>query len=64
MKCEDAVRLMSAEMDRELCRGERFSLRLHQIVCLGCRRYRQHLSFLREACRRQASGNESAPPDR
>lgn len=63
MTCKQAVRLMSEEMDRDLATGERFSLHLHILICLGCHRYRRQMSFLRQACRQQvAPDGDAAPP--
>lgn len=66
MSCKEATRLMSDEMDRDLPAGERFSLRLHTLICVGCRNYRQQLSFLRLACRQEAppadEAQTSSPP--
>ncbi|MBL8394082.1 MAG: zf-HC2 domain-containing protein [Candidatus Accumulibacter sp.] len=62
MTCKQAVRLMSEEMDRDLATGERFSLRLHTLICLGCHRYRQQMSFLRQACRQQVAPGDTVPP--
>ena len=53
MHCKEAVRLMSDEMDRALTGGERFSLRLHILLCTGCRHYRRQMSFLRQACQQE-----------
>ncbi|MBK7956214.1 MAG: zf-HC2 domain-containing protein [Candidatus Accumulibacter sp.] len=62
MNCKQAVRLMSDEMDRDLPGGERFALRLHTLICTGCRNYRQQLSFLRQACQQQVAANDATPP--
>src|SRR5664279_3483065 len=45
--CKDATRLQSQAMDRKLSLFERFGLRLHLVLCKGCRRYGNQLSFLR-----------------
>jgi hypothetical protein len=62
MTCREAVRLMSEEMDRELAGGQRFALRLHTLICLGCHRYRQQMSFLRQACRREVPADDPTRP--
>ncbi len=62
MSCREAVRLMSEAMDRDLGGGERFSLRLHKLTCVGCRNYRRQLSFLRQACQQQVSADDTTPP--
>ena len=58
MHCKEAVRLMSDEMDRALTGGERFSLRLHILLCTGCRHYRRQMSFLRQACQQEDFADE------
>ncbi|HNC52855.1 MAG TPA: zf-HC2 domain-containing protein [Accumulibacter sp.] len=62
MNCRQAVRLMSEAMDRPLKGGERFALRFHWLICVGCRNYRRQLSFLREACGQEVTTDEPAPP--
>ncbi|MEI6085289.1 MAG: zf-HC2 domain-containing protein [Verrucomicrobiota bacterium] len=46
--CRDATRLASAALDRPLSARERFSLRLHLLVCGICRRYQKQINFLHE----------------
>lgn len=62
MNCRQAVRLMSEAMDRPLKGGERFALRFHWLICVGCRNYRRQLSFLRRACEQQETTDEPTPP--
>ena len=59
MNCREAIRLMSQEMDHKLAGSERLSLRLHVLICLGCRRYRQQMAFLRQACRRDPPADDA-----
>jgi hypothetical protein len=49
-------------MDRELAGGERFALRLHTLLCVGCHNYRQQLTFLRQACQQQVAADDATPP--
>jgi hypothetical protein len=56
LSCKEASQLMSAAMDRRLSLGERLALRLHLLICLGCRRFQSQMDFLREACRRFGGG--------
>ena len=48
LTCKKATRLMSASLDRPLARGERISLRLHLLLCRGCRAFRAQIGLLRE----------------
>jgi hypothetical protein len=47
LSCEEASRLTSDALDRELSRSERWALRLHRLVCSGCRRFKQQLDLIR-----------------
>lgn len=62
MTCRQATRLASEEMDRALAGSERFALKLHTLLCVGCRHYRQQLSFIRQACRHESAGDEQDSP--
>ena len=64
MNCKRAARLMSDELDRDLSGGERFGIRLHLLLCAGCRPYRRQMAFLRQACGRLVPGRDGAgrPP--
>lgn len=50
MNCRQPVRLLSDQTDRDLAGDKRLPLRLHPLICVGCRNYRRQLSFLRQAC--------------
>lgn len=52
LTCKQAAELLSQEMDRPLGHMERFSLRLHLMICSACTNYRRQLAVLRSACRR------------
>jgi hypothetical protein len=47
LSCEEASHLASDALDRELSRSERWALRLHLLVCRGCRRFKQQLDLMR-----------------
>jgi hypothetical protein len=51
LSCKEASLLMSQGLDRRLSRWERVSLRLHLVICKGCRRFDGQMIFLRAACR-------------
>lgn len=48
MNCREATRLMSESMDRKLSAPEQLSLRLHIVICSGCRNFRGHMSAMRQ----------------
>ena len=50
--CKDVSELLSQGQDRPLSWGERIRLRLHLLLCDGCRNFSSQLEFLRTALRR------------
>jgi hypothetical protein len=69
--CRDIAALISAAMDADLPRAQRWAVRIHLVYCRACRAYRRHLRLLREVLRlaadRAASGElepSAQSPDR
>jgi hypothetical protein len=58
LSCKDTTRLMSEAMDRELSLRERFTLRMHLIMCSGCNSFKKQMGFLKKVGNMQASGGE------
>jgi hypothetical protein len=54
ISCKESTRLVSQGLDRELAFGERVALRVHLVICLGCRRAGRQMQFLRRAVRELA----------
>ena len=54
------VPLMSQSLERSLSLSERWSLRLHLVVCVWCVRYLAQIRFLRQLVRLH---DESAPEE-
>lgn len=54
ISCRETSRLVSQGLDRELAFGERVALRVHLVICLGCRRTQRQFAFLRKAVRELA----------
>ncbi len=50
LNCKQATKLMSEALDRPLDLSDRAALRLHALICKGCRNYRRQLRLLRQAC--------------
>lgn len=50
--CKDICALLSESMDRPLGWRERFSIKLHFMLCRNCTRFLQHLQFLRKTASR------------
>lgn len=61
VSCRESTRLVSQGLDRELAFGERLALRVHFAYCLGCRRARRQMTFLRRAVRELAEIDLTTP---
>lgn len=55
LKCKEVTHLLSEAQDRELSVSEKLPLKMHLLMCQGCRNFKQQMSFLREACRSYTS---------
>jgi len=55
--CREVTQLVSQGLDRELAARERLAVRMHFVICTGCRRVEAQMSFLRRAVR--ALGDEA-----
>jgi len=62
LNCYEVTRLLSAAQDRPLSLKEQLSLRLHLLVCGGCRHFEQHMKVLRLTARGFARGRGERPP--
>ncbi len=60
LRCEEADRLMSDSLDRQLSWSERMALRGHVAVCRGCRRARRQLLILQQAMRKSLDVADAA----
>jgi hypothetical protein len=49
LSCREASRLISESLDRQLSRRERWSLRMHTLLCTACQRFTQQTKLIREA---------------
>ena len=49
MNCKQATQLMSESQDRSLSLWQRMALRIHLLICNGCRAYNKHLGFISKA---------------
>ncbi len=63
LNCKQATHLMSEAQDRALPLGERLPLRLHLLMCTGCRNYGKQLDFLRAVTDELKTGKAPAPKD-
>jgi hypothetical protein len=60
LPCREVSRLVSQGLDRALGLGERVALRLHFVICEGCRNFNRQMRFLRRAMRRLPESADGA----
>ncbi len=58
LSCKEATRLTSQAMERSLTLTERLSLKMHQMICVGCRRTEKQFRFLRDAAQAWRAGRD------
>jgi hypothetical protein len=49
IRCDAASLLLSDELDRPLTRCEKLAIRLHEISCRNCHRFRKQLALIQAA---------------
>lgn len=54
--CREITRLLSEAQERELTLNERASLRLHTMICSGCRNFGRQVDILRDISRAYSRG--------
>jgi len=50
--CKELTELVSQGEDRPLRWSERLRVRLHLLICEGCRQFTRHIAFMRGAMQR------------
>lgn len=60
LSCKETTRLLSQGHDRELAFGERVALRVHLVICNGCRNVNAQFKFMRLAVKELARDGDSA----
>lgn len=61
LNCREATRLMSEAQEHPLKLGENLSLKMHVMMCSGCRNFGKQMHALRRITRAYAEGaDESA----
>ncbi len=60
LNCQQATRLMSAAMEHPLKTRDALALKLHLLMCGGCRQFDQQLHWLRGVARSYAQGGDQA----
>jgi hypothetical protein len=51
MDCREATELMSRAREEKLTLGQRIGLRLHTLICAGCRRTGEHFELIGQLVR-------------
>jgi hypothetical protein len=60
LNCQAATRLLSESQERKLTLKETMALKLHTLMCKGCRNFGKHLQVLRTLARSYAKGEGAA----
>ncbi len=64
LNCREVTRLLSAAQDRSLTLKERMSLRLHLMMCSGCRNFSDQIGSIRKISRGYAKRKYHDPNDK
>ena len=62
MNCRQATRLLSDAQERELSLMDRAALKIHVLMCSGCRNFSHQMGTLRNMIRTYAKGAKDASP--
>ena len=60
LNCREATRLMSEAQEHPLKLGEKLSLKMHVMMCSGCRNFGDQMHVLRRIVRAYAEGADEA----
>jgi len=58
LNCRQASRLISEAQERPLSLAEKISLKLHVLMCAGCKNFSLQVPFLSKAMRAYAHGKD------
>lgn len=59
LSCHQATRLLSDSQERSLRLSERMTMRMHLLMCDGCRNFERQMGVIRLAMRKMASDDDS-----
>lgn len=62
MNCQQATQLISESQERALFLSEKVSLKMHVMMCSGCKNFNLQMPFLRQAMKAYANGLNEATP--
>lgn len=57
LNCRATTQLLSESLDRELSLSDRINLKIHTMMCFGCRNFGHQMHVLRGASEQYAQGN-------
>ena len=60
MSCQQATRLISESQDRTLSLSEKMTLKMHVLMCAGCKNFSLQIPFLSQAMKAYAKGVDEA----
>lgn len=63
MNCQKATQLLSDAQERKLSLKDRTVLKMHVMMCSGCRNFSQQMGDLRDITRAYAKGTEAETED-
>ncbi|PIQ11022.1 MAG: hypothetical protein CO125_11700 [Hydrogenophilales bacterium CG_4_9_14_3_um_filter_59_35] len=58
LNCQEATRLLSESQERTLAWQERLSLKMHLMMCSGCRNFGKQMHTLRQVAHAYAKGED------
>jgi hypothetical protein len=56
LNCQEATRLISESQERHLSLQEKLTLKMHLMMCTGCKNFSLQVPFLSKAMRAYAKG--------
>ncbi|MDI1245849.1 MAG: zf-HC2 domain-containing protein [Rhodoferax sp.] len=63
MNCENITRLISESQDRTLSLTEKINLKMHVVMCAGCKNFSLQVPFLSQAMKAYAKGYDEVQDD-
>ena len=63
MNCQQATRLISESQERALSLSEKVSLKVHLMVCSGCKNFSLQVPFLSQAMKAYTKGFDEKPQE-
>ncbi|NDP38498.1 MAG: zf-HC2 domain-containing protein [Rhodoferax sp.] len=58
MSCMQATRLISEAQERDLSLPEKLSVKVHVMICTGCKNFSLQVPFIGQAMRAYANGKD------